>query len=236
MFFPLVALFLLLESPRRLPKLALLGVLVFDLIGTNASGNPSASQLRQSLPSLSLLAALGLAALVQRVAAIDLERCALLAILSVALVWLPLKELRVGLLNWKRGTRFDDPASTRSLGLWIKQNTGESEYVYVFDRILNGLILSYAERRSPGRHFSTQFLFGPRGEVDRPAYQQTLREVVELAPSLILVPVRLEAPPFRVPDDLQSLLDRSYTAEGERFGYRVFRLSSRTPASLSTRR
>lgn len=151
---------------QKIPMTGLFIWMIGDALGTYAGGRPGGHQMRQLLPSLSL----GLGLLVSEcVESLNLKNTWPSQRLPLAGVWL-LIVLMIGspLMPtiqdaWVR-IAHPVPTNEQTLGLWLKEHTGEKDFVYVYGSIPHGAasqsginVLFYSMRRSPSRFFTDYF-------------------------------------------------------------------------------
>lgn len=126
---------------------------VFDFLAANASGNYSGHQIKQILPSISIIAGI----LISKIPFITSNTIAefktktSLMILTIIIILLPYYNLTIN--GYFKGF----PDYEKEIGLWIKENSNENDYVFVVSLAGSGPIMTYSERRSPSKYFNIIF-------------------------------------------------------------------------------
>ena len=156
LFYPcLILLFLRKNLLRNAYFVGICVWLFFDFIGANASGIYYGHQIKQLVPSLSIMIGVLLGDLF---ADLSNERDVSIqhvpaAILAVILLMFPYQS---GLRNiYLHATRMPD--INREIGHWLKDHTTDRDYVYIMGSQGNP-ILSYSERVSSSQYFNSLFV------------------------------------------------------------------------------
>ena len=215
-FCPLLLLFL---AQRRsivqlgIPYAAIIAWVIADFLGSNATGNYYGHQLRQAIPALALASGIGLSVMLRTWPADALKPSRRAAtLLAAAIIFL----MPYGVLsNYAIRRPMSDPK--RELGLWIKANSTQEDYVYTCSR--GGEVLSRSERRCPSQFFFLTFLELPRAKA------QLLRDLAARPPKFITV----QTGRFQIaPDCLKEFIEESYTLRAAKWGHEIFERKQNT--------
>lgn len=158
------------------PLWALVAWAGLELTGAAASGYFYGHQVKQVLPTLSLLAAAGLGGALEWLRparASQSGRPLIIALAAAVLLWMPYAEISAA---------FDHkPDPNREMGDFVRQNSQPSDYVVALG--WDGFqILAWSQRPSPCKYFSMFFL-------EQPAARQTLqRDLAAKPPRFIILP------------------------------------------------
>jgi 4-amino-4-deoxy-L-arabinose transferase-like glycosyltransferase len=153
-FYPCLFLFFLQKDLiRNKYFIGLLIWLLFDFVGVNSSGYYFGHQIKQLIPSLSLIIGILLGNLLinfNSTKAVYTKHVSIV-ITTIIIIMFPYQSLiKSGYLIL---TSHSNPY--KEIGIWLRDNTNKKEYVYVFG---DSPILSYSERVSPSKHFSQIFI------------------------------------------------------------------------------
>ena len=171
-FYPLLVLFFLQRDSfylRSIPVRALGFWLGMEFLIVNASGNYAAYQVKSLIPSMSVLAALGILAFLDRNSTVNESRSRRFIQLLCAflLIWMPIYlEPVAAFRNYlrKQSPAITSPedcrppypvpgrAERKALGLWLKRHSNPEDYVFVAG--YGATIQAYSERLSPSRYFA----------------------------------------------------------------------------------
>jgi hypothetical protein len=128
--------------------------LLFDFIGVNSSGYYFGHQIKQLIPSLSLITGLSLSNLLINLnskKSVDTKSISIL-IIAIFFIFLPYKLL---LENGNKIINSYSNNPSKEIGTWLRDNTNKTDYVYI---IGDNSILSYSERVSSSKYFSLTFI------------------------------------------------------------------------------
>ncbi len=129
---------------------------VIDFIGVNASGHYYGHQIKQMMPSLSIIIGILFTELLKNISSKQFFRIntQLWMLLIVILLFLPYGGIRKGLTNFvNRGKKNQD----EKLGLWLRNNTSKNENIYILGGFYSN-ILAYSDRTSASKYVNTIFL------------------------------------------------------------------------------
>lgn len=155
-FYP--CLFLIFLQKSLIKNKYFIGLLIwffFDFIGVNSSGYYYGHQIKQLMPSLSII----LGILIGNVL-INLQNTksvyykhVIIVIATIIIAMFPYQSLFTN--GYLIATNHLNP--DKEVGIWLRDHTNKDDYVYVFG-ILSSPILSYSERISSSKHFSEIFV------------------------------------------------------------------------------
>jgi 4-amino-4-deoxy-L-arabinose transferase-like glycosyltransferase len=157
------AAFILLVFQRDIVKnkffIALIIWLFFDFMGVNAAGTYFGHQLKQIIPSLSLIVGILLANILavgnpENIENTETKNVSKI-ILVLILILFPYQDVVIN--GYLKGY----PENDKKLGLWLKEKTNPDDYIYVLARSGNP-VLSYSERISSSKYFNSFFVTGEK--------------------------------------------------------------------------
>jgi Dolichyl-phosphate-mannose-protein mannosyltransferase len=217
LFYPGLALLLFRKRPFRQASFAGLGVwLFFDFLGANSSGIYWGHQLKQIVPSLSVLTGVLLGDLFARPGQEKgvAVRHASTAVFAIVLMMFPYRSLaRNVYLNTLRV-----PDVHKEIGRWLKDHTTGRDLVYIAGSEGNP-ILSYSERVSASAYFNSLFV---TSGADR---ERLLADLAEKPPAYILKP-RIPADPGALADEGPAPVDvvlKDYRLERSQYNWAFYR-------------
>jgi len=154
-FYPFFGLFI--GQPDLIKNRYFMGLLIwmfFDFIGVNASGRYYGHQIKQLMPSLSIIIGLLLSNLLLRrcVDKSEMSKYASILLIFIIVLLFPFRSL---IINCNKAVNGVDCG--KELGIWLKENTNKNDYVYIADGGDNS-ILSYSDRVSSSKYFNTIFV------------------------------------------------------------------------------
>ncbi|MDR3609718.1 MAG: glycosyltransferase family 39 protein [Ignavibacteriaceae bacterium] len=214
-FYPFFALFLFLPGfIKNRYVIGLLLWLLFDFIGVNASGYYYGHQIRQIVPSLSLIAGI----LTGNVLLKNINDEALLQkyasglIIFIIIMLLPLQSLFLEIpQSLMRKSNYTE------IGRWLKNNSKKDDYIYV-GGIDGNPILAYSERVSPSKYFNYVFL---RSDKDR---EILLNDLNAKKPLYFLKSKN----PFEVGDKLDGFLKNNFTFNCSKGNFDIYKRNAET--------
>ncbi len=176
---------------------------LFDFAGTNISGYYYGHQLKQIMPSLAIISAIGIDFLLKKLFADDTVArkpafCLLLFIYITAIPYAAIVKTSLNRIFYKI------PNEPKSFGKWIEKNTSPGNYIYVFGRGTNSgepnnQIMYYSNRLAPSRYFNPFF-------IDMPGATAEIKsDFAAKPPELIVIPNGMD-----VPEWLNSILQENY--------------------------
>ena len=221
LYYPLVMIYLFIK--KRADWLVFWSVFVF--IGINLLGNYARVDLRDLLPSLSLMGTFSISHLIDRYR-ISVRKVMLMVwvCFSPKIVEPFLNFTRLFTGEFQKAENFchepyiqPDESASRQLGLWIKANTRTTEKVFVAGG--GPQVQAYSERLSPSVHFSA-------GET-KSARERFFKDMKQNKADMILVPLYPEYR-YYLSSDLLSYVDEltagDYYFVRCLFNYNVYRL------------
>jgi len=178
-----------------------------DFIGTNASGYYWTSQLKLAVPSLALASGIALSVLFEAKPAEKLKKQAAITIAVLITLWTP--HMTFSALRWAIMVPYTD--GKKELGLWVKENTTDEDYIYVCGRA-GEPIQVYSDRKSSSRYFNPTFL-GRLG-----AKQELINDLKSKPPKFILVHTK-----DAVPKEIDKVIKQSYQHIFTKYEYDFFK-------------
>ena len=129
--------------------------MLFDFIGMNASGRYYGHQIKQLIPSVSIIIGILLSNLLLRriVEKHELSKYASSLLIFIIVLFFPFHSLITNCNKAVNG--YID--NGKELGIWLKENTNKNDYVYIAGGGGNP-ILSYSGRVSSSKYFNTIFV------------------------------------------------------------------------------
>jgi hypothetical protein len=216
LFYPILFLFFLQRSlGRQRFFMGLLVWLSFDFVGTNASGYYFGHQIKQLIPSLSLILGIVLSNFLDVYATDSTLRPKYTSMVLVSLVVLVFP-YDTFINNAYHMVHFDrTKVVAREVGTWLKGHTGSGDYVYVAIGGGNP-ILSYSDRLSPSRYFNTLFVTSPRE-------REILLSDMESKSPLYIVRSRKDPFSKNVGKNIERYISRHYTLLFSHYEYDVLK-------------
>ena len=133
--------------------------LFFDFVGVNASGHYFGHQIKQLMPALSIVIAILISNLAEKKIIKhgfeDFEFTATLMLIFFLLILSPWQTLLKNTFFLATNHTVVNPQ--KELGIWLRDNTTEDDYVYLIGKIGNP-ILAYSERVSSSKYFNSIFI------------------------------------------------------------------------------
>jgi hypothetical protein len=215
-FYPFLYLFILQYGlARNRYFIGLLVWLLVDFMGTNASGYYFGHQIKQLIPSLSLVIGILLSNLLMMQWADKsvIPRYANMVVIALFLLLFPFDAFIDNAYHLKH---FDETKVTAmEMGIWLRDNTSNEDYVYIVAGGGNP-ILCYSERISPSRYFNTLFVTSPHERAI------LLSDIKTKSPLYILLSKR---DPFykNIGGNIERYIKKNYRVVYSYFGYDVLR-------------
>lgn len=157
--------------------IGLLSLLILDFIGANASGNFYGHQIKQIIPSISIITAILLSQITIKLNKniTQFKTNVWIMIISIIILLFPYHNVIIN------GYFSGFPDNEKELGLWIKNNSDETDYIYVVAQGGSGPILSYSERVSASKYINIFFT--------RPNHikEQVLLDIASNKPKYLIV-------------------------------------------------
>ncbi len=215
LFYPFLFLFfinwrLLLE--KNIPVVLLTIWLGLDFIAINLSGYYYGHQFKHILPVFSLITAITLSVLLDKLIKENKFRWRLQLLMVVLLLWAPHGAFMDRLRPWLA----ESQKEYRELGLWLKENTTPDDYIYIWGAKGN-TIQAYSERRSASEYFNSIFVYIPG------ALEELVRDLRLNCPKWILIDRDSR---YDTPDFFTDVLD-DYSLVSRECGYDVYKIALR---------
>ncbi len=220
LFYPLVLLFIIQKKrieDNKIPFWGIIFWIIFDFIGVNASGFYFGHQFKQLVPPLSLASGIAISVLLKNTSTStkDLRRYIVQIIVVLAILWAPYQTLlRSYNMNFKGGVN-DEYKQYKELGLWLRTNTKETDFVYLIGGHTNPA-LAYSQRRSASRYFSLLFI-----ERDG-ARKVILEDLTEKKPKYIIIDQNLGDSSVRILPGLEVILEQSYRHKMTNYNVEIY--------------
>ena len=127
----------------------------FDFIGLNASGYYYGHQIKQLIPSVSIITGILLSNLFVKhiTEKSEISKYASILLIFIIVLFFPFQSLIANCNKAVNG--YVD--NGKELGIWLRENTNENDYVYIAGGGGNP-ILSYSDRISSSKYFNTIFV------------------------------------------------------------------------------
>lgn len=217
MFYPCLILLLIQKNLFRHKYFVGLFVwLFFDFIGVNSSGIYWGHQIKQLVPSLSIIIGILLGNLLQKLSNekdVYIQQVST-AILAIIIIIFPYQS---GLRNiYLNVTRIPD--INKEIGHWLKNNTTDQDYVYIMGSQGNP-ILSFSERVSSSKYFNSLFV---TTEKER---KRLLSDLAEKPPAYIVKP-QFDAFQGELINKELAMIDsvlENYTFEQSKYNWDIFK-------------
>ena len=220
LFYPLVLLFIIQKKrieDNKIPFWGIIFWIIFDFIGVNASGFYFGHQFKQLVPPLSLASGIAISVLLKNtsISTMDMRRYIVQIIVVLAILWAPYQTLRrFYSINFKDGVN-DEYKQYKELGLWLRENTKETDFIYLIGMHTNPA-LAYSQRRSASRYFSLLFI-----ERDG-ARKEILEDLTEKKPKYIIIDQKLRDNSVRILPGLEAILEQSYRHKMTNYNVEIF--------------
>lgn len=127
----------------------------FDFIGVNASGHYFGHQIKQLIPSVSIIIGILLSNLLSRhfIDKFEIQKQASNLLIFLIVLFFPYQSLISNGILAVRG----HSNKLKELGIWLRENTNDKDYIAIADRD-GSSILSYSGRISSSKNFHTHFV------------------------------------------------------------------------------
>jgi len=211
-FYPFLILIVLVpQLLRKKSFIALLIWLAYDFIGVNASGYYFGHQIKQLMPALSITIGIIISEIIQKLSIDDyLKTKYKIKLISLLILFL----LPYNLLfeNFQKIKSIDYIDQNKELGLFIKESTQNSDFVYMMTNA--NALLSYTDRVSPTKFFNPLFVN------NNEEHQEVLANIYIKKPKIIVK--RQEEKQFTFPTEYHNYLSENYSILKQKFGYIIF--------------
>jgi hypothetical protein len=215
-FYPF--LFLLFFQKKLWKNLAFVGLLIwflFDFIGTNSSGYFFNHQIKQLIPSLSVIIGIVLGNLVENDKRIKLSFDKYVSIITILIIIIlfPEKEsLKKGMNNAFNKTN----NYNKEIGIWLQNNSKNNDKVYITGTQGN-VILYYSDRISSSKYINSIFVSG----LDEK--NNILSDLETNSPKFILMPdINVETTP-NLGKGFDEFIKKNYTFLKNMHNYYIFK-------------
>ncbi len=216
-FYPF--LFLILFQRNLLNKryfICLLTWLLFDFIGVNSSGYFYGHQIKQLLPSLSIIVGITLSEILTNIKNVKSEfkfnQNVSILILIIIIVFFPdkytLKEAYQRFAKQQENTN-------EEIGIWLRENSKKTDKVYILGTSGNP-ILFYTERVSSSKYFNSIFISSNKER------DIVYAELKANPPLFILKPdASIEIEP-KLGKDIENYIANNYNYKERKYNYHIF--------------
>ncbi len=212
-FYPFL-LFLILQTHllKRKYIIGLIIWLLFDFIGVNASGYYFGHQIKQIVPSLSILIGIIIAEQLRSVEKRENNELVYLKrfLVVLAFLMLPFNQLVDNYFRY-RGNHRSDP--NKEIGLYIKQNSLPNDYVYIMSNA--NALLSYTDRVSSTKYFNPLFV---NTTIE---HQEVLNNLLIKPPKFIIQ--RKFEKQFTFPERYHDYVKNNYIIHKEMYEFLIFK-------------
>ena len=189
--------------------------ILFDFIGVNSSGYYYGHQIRQLIPSLSIilgvLFAASLSGLFKRNS--NQEKYLSFIIITLIVLILPYGSLFIGtkiLLSNKQ----NDP--NKEIGIWLRNNTHKNDFIFIVNGSGNPA-LAYSERVSSSKYFNSTFI------TDDNKRLIVLNDLQTKPPVFILKLNTKEDDEFHIDPIIENLIRNHYSLKIRKYNYDIFK-------------
>ncbi|NHZ85254.1 MAG: hypothetical protein GWP19_05170 [Planctomycetia bacterium] len=210
-FYPF--LFLLVFQQNLLKKPFFIGLLIwliFDFIGVNASGYYFGHQIKQLMPSLSIIIGILIANSIQfytdnvHEQAIYTKRILIFTIVFL----LPYNLIFDDYIQYKSKIFLHQ---NRTVGRWLKDNSKSSDYLYFLCNA--NAVLSYSERVSSNKNFNPLFL-----NTDE-EFEEVYIDLINKTPKFI---VRRKFNKWNFPKKLEDFVEQNYSLNNAQYDFLIY--------------
>jgi hypothetical protein len=216
LFYPFLLLMIWQQKLFKNPYfVGLLIWLLFDFIAVNSSGYYYGHQIRQLMPSFSLLIGILLAAFISGVLKNNSNKYKYLTgILSaIIILMLPYKSLSLAIdqiLSNKQNNPY------KEIGIWLRDNTHKNDFIYMVNGSGNPA-LAYSERVSSSKYFNSTFI---TGDSER---KIVLNDLQAKPPVFILKLNTKEDKEFHIDPKVENLIRSHYSLKIRKYNYDIFK-------------
>jgi len=186
--------------------------LLLDFIGVNASGYYFGHQLRQIMPSLSIIIGIILTKLIfydSKLTQSTIKKYSIFVVVLIITI-LPYQSIVDNIITFRDSNYVE---KYREIGYYIKNNTNEDEYIYTMTNA--NAILSYSDRISASKYFNPLFM----NTIDE--YDYVLNELRSKSPVIIIQ--RINETQFIFPESFHQFVDQNYFMQKELYGFKIFK-------------
>lgn len=210
-FYPFLALiFLQKKLVRNRYFLGLLIWMFFDFLGVNASGYYWGHQIKQVIPSVSIVIGILLSNLL--VSHISDSALRYKYIRNLAMILVILLFPYVTLISSLNEVVCKNSDINQEIGTWLKNNTDEKDFVYILGRY-GSIILAYSERISSSKYINTTF-------VTRDDIRKSLLSDLKVKTPLYLLKSEV---PINIGDEINDFIKSDYTFLYTKHNYEFFK-------------
>lgn len=189
--------------------------LLFDFIGVNSSGTYAGHQIRQLIPSLSIISGILLVTTITGYFPQNLSQKKHLSFILITLIviMLPYGSLVSGTRRFFTANQFDPD---KELGIWLKDNSRNNDYVYIMEN--NSIpVLTYSERVSSSKYFTPVFI---TGDTER---EIVLNDLISKPPALIVKCNSLSKHRIYLGPKIDNFILNNYTFMERKYEYDIFK-------------
>ncbi len=210
-------LFLLILKHDLVKNRYFIGLLIwmlFDFLGASASGHYYGHQIKQLVPSISIIIGILLSDLLMNYISEKslMSKYATIMVLFLVILLFPFKSLEVckPIQTLLGNTKSD---KSKEIGIWLRDNTNKEDYVYI---VGDSRILSYSDRVSSSKYFNTIFV---TSTVER---EQLLSDLKTKPPLYFL---RLKSS-IGIGEKIEGFIKDNYTLSHSKYDYEVWKRDS----------
>lgn len=188
--------------------------LIFDFAGVNASGYYFGHQIKQLIPSLSIIIGILLAnqihllTIENKLNSNYLKRSLIILIIFL----LPYNLLIDNLLNLYR----NNVDTNKEIGLYIKSNTEVDDYIFFMTNA--NAILAYTDRVSSSKYFNPLFVNSDE------EFEEIYLDIVSTTPKYIIK--RKFELQFSFPEQFETFVNQNYVLYEQKFGFLIYKRDS----------
>jgi hypothetical protein len=211
-------LFLLITQRDLLKNRYFVGLFIwilFDFIGVNSSGYYYGHQIRQLIPSLSIILGVLLAASLSGLFKQNSNQNKYLSFIIITLIVLilPYGSLSIGTKLFLTNKQ-NDP--NKEIGIWLRDNTHKNDFIYIVNGSGNPA-LAYSERVSSSKYFNSTFI------TDNSERKIVLNDLQAKPPVFILKLNTKEDEEFHIDPEIDNLIKSHYILKIRKYNYDIFK-------------
>ena len=211
-FYPFLLLLVL--QGNLLKNKYILGLLIWlflDFVGVNASGYYFGHQLKQIMPSLSLIIGILIAnSLYKHIVKKDIFKKHINRIAVVVIFFLLPYDLLID--NYLRIRQDNYIHSDKEVGLFIKNNTNHEDYLFFLCNA--NAVLAYSDRVTSSKHFCPLFINYPD------EYNEVYSDLLNKPPKLI---IRRELDIWHFPAKFEDYVEQNYSLFHKQYDFLIYK-------------
>lgn len=215
LFYPFLS--LIIFQSYLLKKKYFIGLLIwsiFDFIGANASGYYFAHQIKQIIPSFSLVIGIILANLIQSHFKDDFSITLSVKrfLIIIIILFLPYNLLIDNFFRLKSNTNIN---KQMEVGLWLKENSNKDDYVFLLCNA--NIILSYSERVSSNKNFCPIFINTSE------EFEEVYLDLINKTPKFI---IRRKFNIWNFPGKIEEFVEQNYSLNNIQYNFLIYKRNS----------